>query len=67
MTLLDGLTLDIAIMGNHDEEVLDPAIFQSGLPEWVALNNWIIDQLEPGTQTSSNSFRAMASSMNLTA
>ena len=31
MTLLDGLTLDIAIMGNHDEEVLDPAIFQSGL------------------------------------
>ena len=49
MTLLDGLTLDIAIMGNHDEEVLDPAIFHEWPAEWVALNNWIIDQLEPGT------------------
>ncbi len=49
MALLDDLTLDIAIMGNHDEEVLDRGLFEKWPAEWIALNNWIIDHLEPGT------------------
>ena len=49
MALLDGAKLDIAITGNHDEEVLDPSIFANWPAEWVALNEWIVNQLEPGT------------------
>ena len=36
MTLLDDLSIDIAIMGNHDEEVLDPTIYANGHP-----NGWL--------------------------
>lgn len=44
--LLQELDPDIAIMGNHDDEVLDPSIFSKWPAEWVDLNNWIIDNLE---------------------
>ena len=50
MTLLDDLSIDIAIMGNHDEEVLDPTIYAKWPPEWVALNNWIVAQLDSGAE-----------------
>ena len=29
--------------------MINPAIFSGWPAEWVALNNWILDQLEPGT------------------
>ena len=45
--LLDKLNLDIAIMGNHDEELLDPSRFAHWPKEWVALNEWIIETLDP--------------------
>ena len=46
MALLDELAPDIAIMGNHDDEVLDPSIFATWPVEWVALNEWIIEHLD---------------------
>ena len=46
MALLDELAPDIAIMGNHDDEVLDPSIFAAWPVEWVALNEWIIERLD---------------------
>ena len=45
--LLDKLNLDIPIMGNHDEELLDPSRFAHWPKEWVALNEWIIETLDP--------------------
>ena len=56
MALLDRLKLDIAIMGNHDEEVLNPSIFSGWPAEWVALNEWILDQLEAGTAETVENF-----------
>ena len=47
--LLDNLKPDIAIMGNHDEELLDPSRFANWPAEWVALNEWIIDELDSPT------------------
>lgn len=44
--LLHAQSPDIAIMGNHDEEVFDHSIFANWPEEWVALNMWIIDRLE---------------------
>lgn len=45
--LLIDRKLDIAIEGNHDEEVLDYSLFAHWPEEWVALNKWIIERLEP--------------------
>jgi len=45
--LLADLEPDVSIMGNHDEEVLDPTRFAHWPAEWVALNEWLIDRLEP--------------------
>lgn len=47
--LLDKINPDIAIMGNHDEELLDPSRFAHWPEEWVALNEWIIGTLDPAT------------------
>ena len=46
MALLNELELDVAIMGNHDDEVLNPSIFAAWPPEWVALNEWILERLD---------------------
>ena len=45
--LLHELDPDICIMGNHDEELLDPSIYAEWPAEWVAFNNAIIDSLTP--------------------
>lgn len=41
--LLNGLNIDLPIMGNHDEEMLDPSLFANWPAEWVALNQSIIE------------------------
>ncbi|MGI9322416.1 MAG: metallophosphoesterase family protein [Pseudomonadales bacterium] len=46
MELLDRLGPDIAIMGNHDDEVLDPSLFAKWPAQWVALNEWILAHLD---------------------
>jgi protein phosphatase len=45
--LLAELEPDLPIMGNHDEEVLDPTRFAHWPAEWVALNEWLIEHLKP--------------------
>ena len=45
--LLSELDPDVSIMGNHDEEVLDPTIFANWPKNWVALNEWLIERIEP--------------------
>ena len=44
--LLHELSPDLAIMGNHDEEIFDHSIFEQWPEEWVELNMWIIDRLD---------------------
>ena len=46
MELLSELQPAVSLMGNHDVEVLDPALFAGWPPEWVALNTWIIENLD---------------------
>jgi|TARA_Y100000310_G_scaffold344084_1_gene455025 putative phosphoesterase len=46
MELLDELGPDVSIMGNHDEEVLDPTLIADWPKEWVAFNQWILDHLD---------------------
>ena len=41
------LKIDISIMGNHDKDVLEPALYVAYPNEWVALNNGLMAQLEP--------------------
>ena len=44
--LLMELNPDIAIMGNHDEEILNPSLFANWPDEWIALNEWILERLD---------------------
>ena len=46
LELLDELKPNIAIRGNHDDEVLDPSGFRSWPAEWIALNDWILADLD---------------------
>ena len=41
------LKIDISIMGNHDKDVLEPALYVAYPNEWVALNNGLMAQFEP--------------------
>lgn len=43
--LLHALAPDVAIMGNHDAEVLDPTLFAHWPEDWLALNNWLVERL----------------------
>ena len=45
--LLASLDPDICIIGNHDEEVLDPSEYQHFPAEWVALNDWLVERIPP--------------------
>ena len=56
MELLETLGPDIAIMGNHDDEVLDPSIFAKWPAEWVALNEWILARLDASAISSIAAF-----------
>ena len=40
---------DLCIMGNHDHEVLHPEVFANWPDQWVALNEWLIEQLDDAT------------------
>ena len=46
LELLSALKPIITIRGNHDDEVLDPSTFRSWPAEWVALNDWILADLD---------------------
>ena len=46
LKLLGELQPVVAIRGNHDDEVLDPSTFRSWPAEWVALNEWILADLD---------------------
>ena len=46
LELLGELNPSIAIRGNHDDEVLDPRTFRGWPAEWVALNEWILADLD---------------------
>ena len=46
LELLSTLNPIITIRGNHDDEVLDPSTFRSWPAEWVALNDWILADLD---------------------
>ena len=47
--LLEDINPEISIMGNHDLELLDTSLFSALPVEWIALNNWIIESLDPHT------------------
>lgn len=47
LELLQHIGPMTAIMGNHDHEVMDPSSFANWPPEWIALNEWILERLDP--------------------
>ena len=49
--LLEELDPTTAIMGNHDEEVLDPTLYAKLPPEWIALNDWLLERLDKAAFT----------------
>ena len=56
MELLEQLDPDLAVRGNHDDELLNPSLFQGWPPEWVALNEWILEHLDPAAVTQAAEF-----------
>jgi putative phosphoesterase len=56
LELLSQLNPSIAIRGNHDDDVLDPSTFRGWPAEWVALNEWILADLDASAITRIESF-----------
>ena len=47
MRLLENMPDGTHISGNHDEELLDPSLYENWPATWLALNHWIVDHFDP--------------------
>ncbi len=46
IALLNGIKGGTFIAGNHDDEMLDHSLYANFPPQWIALNDWIIDHFD---------------------
>ena len=47
IALLETLSEGTCIAGNHDDEMLEPALFANFPPNWLAFYNWVVDTFDP--------------------